>query len=203
MPVHNRTDHEHALAALGICISARIPVLLWGNPGEGKTATVESAKDQGWHVETVIITHSKEPDKPVEVTLAKGLDANQANVEIQPGDTINVSRAGMVYVIGEVTRPGEFVMETTQTPSLLQILAAAAGPTRMADLSHARVIRRTPKGLESKDVDLRKIMQAKAGDLEVQADDIVYVPSSRTKGALERGSGSIFSMLTNLAIYRF
>ena len=62
MPVHNRTDHEHALAALGICISARIPVLLWGNPGEGKTATVESAKDQGWHVETVIITHSEPSD---------------------------------------------------------------------------------------------------------------------------------------------
>jgi polysaccharide export outer membrane protein len=152
---------------------------------------------------TVTITHSKEPDKPVEVTLASGLAANQANVEIQPGDTINVSRAGMVYVIGEVTRPGEFVMETTQTPSLLQILAAAAGPTHMADLSHARVIRRTPKGLESKDVDLKKIMQAKAGDLEVQAGDIVFVPSSRTKGLMPGGAGGIVSMLANLAIYRF
>jgi polysaccharide export outer membrane protein len=152
---------------------------------------------------TVTITHSKEPDKPVEVTLANGLAANQANVEIQPGDTINVSRGGTVYVIGEVTHPGEFVMETTQTPSLLQLLAAAAGPTRAADLSHARVLRRTPKGLESKDVDLKKIMQAKAGDLEMQAGDIVFVPSSRMKGAMERGSGSILGMLTNLAVYRF
>lgn len=62
MPVHTRIDHEHALAALGICISARIPVLLWGNPGEGKTATVESAQQLGWHVETVIITHSEPSD---------------------------------------------------------------------------------------------------------------------------------------------
>jgi len=152
---------------------------------------------------TVTITHSKEPDKPVEIILESGLAANQANVEIQPGDTITVSRAGLVYVIGEVTRPGEFVMETTQTPSLLQILAAAAGPTRTADLSHARVIRRTPKGLESKDVDLKKIMQAKAGDLEVQAGDIVFVPSSRTKGLMPGGAGGIVSMLANLAIYRF
>ena len=60
--IHSRTDYEHVLAALGICISARIPVLLWGNPGEGKTATVESAKAQGWHVETVIITHSEPSD---------------------------------------------------------------------------------------------------------------------------------------------
>ena len=152
---------------------------------------------------TVTITHSKEPDKPVAVTLENGLAANQANVDIQPGDTINVSRAGLVYVIGEVTRPGEFVMETTQTPSLLQILAAAAGPTRTADLSHARVIRRTPKGVESKDVDLKKIMQAKAGDFEVQPGDIVFVPSSRTKGLMPGGAGGIVSMLTNLAIYRF
>lgn len=60
--IHSRLDYEHALAALGICIAVRIPVLLWGNPGEGKTATVESAKAQGWHVETVIITHSEPSD---------------------------------------------------------------------------------------------------------------------------------------------
>jgi polysaccharide biosynthesis/export protein len=94
-------------------------------------------------------------------------------------------------------------METTQTPSLLQILAAAAGPTRMAVLSHTRVIRRTPKGLESKDIDLKKIMQAKAGDIEVQAGDIVFVPSSRTKGLMSGGAGSMVGMLANLAIYRF
>ena len=152
---------------------------------------------------TVTITHSKEADKPVEVTLENGMAANQANVEIQPGDTINVSKAGTVYVIGEVNRPGAFVMETTQTPSLLQILAAANGPTRMAVLNHTSVLRRTPQGLESKNVDLKKIMQAKAGDGEVQADDIVWVPSSRTRGALEKGSGSILNMLTSLAIYRF
>jgi polysaccharide biosynthesis/export protein len=152
---------------------------------------------------TVTITHSKEPDKPVLVTLENGLAANQANVEIQPGDTINVSRAGTVYVLGEVNRPGAFVMETTQTPSLLQLLAAAAGPTRTAALSHTRLIRRTPHGLESKDVDLKKIMEAKAGDLEVQADDIVFVPSSRTKGMMPGGAGSMLGMLANLAIYRF
>jgi polysaccharide biosynthesis/export protein len=151
---------------------------------------------------TVIITHSKEPDKPVEVTLENGMNANLANIDIEPGDTINVSRAGTVYVIGEVNRPGEFVMESTQTPSLLQILAAASGPTHMAVLSHTRVIRRTPKGVESRDVDLKKIMQAKAGDLEVKAGDIVFIPSSRAK-AMMPGSGGIMTMLANLAIYRF
>lgn len=62
MPVTSRVDYEHTLAALGVCVSARVPVLLWGNPGEGKTAAVESARGLGWHVETVIITHSEPSD---------------------------------------------------------------------------------------------------------------------------------------------
>ena len=153
---------------------------------------------------TVSITHAKDPENPVVVTLDHGgINANQGNVEIQPGDTIMISRAGVVYVIGEVNRPGVFVMESTQVASMLQMLALAAGPTRMAALGHTRLIRRTPKGLESKDVDLKKIMQAKGADIDVQAEDIVYVPPSRGKAAIERGSGSVLSMLTNLALYHF
>lgn len=62
MTIRTRAQYDHALQALGICVSLRVPVLLWGNPGEGKTAAVESAKLQGWHVETVIITHSEPSD---------------------------------------------------------------------------------------------------------------------------------------------
>lgn len=47
MTIRTRTEYEHTLQALGICISARIPVLLWGAPGEGKTAVVESAAEAG------------------------------------------------------------------------------------------------------------------------------------------------------------
>ena len=62
MTVRNRIDYDHTLRALGICISARIPVLLWGAPGAGKTAVVESAADQGWHVETLIVSHYEPSD---------------------------------------------------------------------------------------------------------------------------------------------
>ena len=62
MTIRNRSDYEHTLQALGICISARIPVLLWGAPGEGKTAVVESATQGGWHVETLIVSHYEPSD---------------------------------------------------------------------------------------------------------------------------------------------
>ena len=62
MTIRDRADYENALEAVGICVSARIPVLLWGNPGEGKTAVIESARDAGWHVESLIISHYEPSD---------------------------------------------------------------------------------------------------------------------------------------------
>ncbi|MCV7384459.1 AAA family ATPase [Mycolicibacter longobardus] len=62
MTITNRTDYENALQAIGICVSTRIPVLLWGNPGEGKTSMIESAAQRGWHIETVIISQSEPSD---------------------------------------------------------------------------------------------------------------------------------------------
>lgn len=62
MTIRTRAEYENALQVVGICVSVRIPVLLWGNPGEGKTAAVESASALGWHVETVIVTHSEPSD---------------------------------------------------------------------------------------------------------------------------------------------
>jgi hypothetical protein len=62
MTVRNRTDYETLLQALGACISARIPALLWGDPGEGKTSVIESARRHGWHVETVIVSHYEPSD---------------------------------------------------------------------------------------------------------------------------------------------
>ncbi len=60
--IRTRRDYEHVLLAMGICVSCRIPALLWGDPGQGKTAVVESARESGWHVETLIISHYEPSD---------------------------------------------------------------------------------------------------------------------------------------------
>jgi hypothetical protein len=57
-----REDYQTRLDALGVCIAARVPFLLWGDPGEGKTSVVESAATHGWHVETVIVSHHEPSD---------------------------------------------------------------------------------------------------------------------------------------------
>jgi len=58
----DRTGYEQVLTAIGACVAARIPFLLWGEPGAGKTAVVESAVDSGWHVETLICSHYEPSD---------------------------------------------------------------------------------------------------------------------------------------------
>lgn len=48
-------DQADAVEALGVAIAARVPVLLWGAPGTGKTSVVRAMADAaGWPCETVI-----------------------------------------------------------------------------------------------------------------------------------------------------
>lgn len=47
--------YEASCSALGICLAANVPVVLWGPPGQGKTSVIEQlAGDLGLHLETVI-----------------------------------------------------------------------------------------------------------------------------------------------------
>lgn len=65
------------------------------------------------------------------------------------------------------------------------------------------MLRRTPTGLQNKEIDLKKIFEAKAPDLPLQAEDIVFLPPSKGKMAGEKGANSVLSILASLAIYRF
>lgn len=62
LPGMTTEAYQNTLDALGLCVSARIPVILWGNPGEGKTSMIESVTERGWHVETVILSQSEPSD---------------------------------------------------------------------------------------------------------------------------------------------
>lgn len=60
--MNSSSDYSDLLSAAAICFACRVPVLLWGAPGQGKTAAVESAAAQGWRVETVICSHMEPSD---------------------------------------------------------------------------------------------------------------------------------------------
>jgi polysaccharide export outer membrane protein len=150
---------------------------------------------------TVTVAHRDDPNHPIALTLSNdAVKTAENNIELEPGDTIVVSKAGIIYVVGEVNRPGGFVMEDNKITAS-QVLAMAAGPTSMASLNRAKMIRHTPEGLKDIPLPFKKILQAKIPDIQLQPDDIIWVPSSRTKVIASTTTSTIISTAASLAIY--
>jgi hypothetical protein len=94
-----------------------------------------------------------------------------------------VSKMGVVYVVGDVHRPIDVVMEDTDPVTVLKALATAEGANPTANLRNAKILRKGETGRVEVPVDIKKIMQAKAPDVTLQADDILFVPQSGSKSA--------------------
>jgi polysaccharide biosynthesis/export protein len=130
---------------------------------------------------SIAVTHRDQPDKSITVPLSRNVtDDPESNIPILPGDTIIVHKADLVYVVGDVGRPSGFLMDSGHL-TVLQAIALAGGTTRTANLGGARIIHRGPDGLSETPVELKKILRAKAPDVKMQADDILFVPTSTGK----------------------
>jgi polysaccharide export outer membrane protein len=129
----------------------------------------------------ITVTHRDQPEKPVTVALSRNVSDNpESNVPVLPGDTIIVRKADLVYVVGDVGRPSGFLMDSGHL-TVLQAIALAGGTTRTANLGGARIIRKGPDGITETSVELKKILRAKAPDVTMQADDILFVPTSAAR----------------------
>jgi len=141
----------------------------------------------------------------IEVSLARLLDGAdpQDNILIYPGDVVKVTRGGTVYVVGEVKKPGGYVLTANQKISVLQALALAEGLTSTAARSRAVVIRTDAvTGQRSEiPINLGKILTGKAEDPQLESSDIVFVPNSAARTGLYRGTEAVVAMATGLAIY--
>jgi polysaccharide biosynthesis/export protein len=150
----------------------------------------------------VTITHHDRPDQPQNVTLAGDVaKSTAANVNILPGDTVVVSKAGIVYVVGDVKSPAGVVMVNGSEMTVVKALAMAGGANPTASLNGAKIIRRTPQGPQEIPILLKQILAAKAADPRLEAEDIVFVPSSTAKGAAKRGLEAIVQTAVGVAIY--
>jgi polysaccharide biosynthesis/export protein len=130
---------------------------------------------------SITVTHRDQIDKPTTVPLSRNISDNpESNIPILPGDTIIVRKADLVYVVGDVGRPSGFLMDSAHL-TVLQAIALAGGTTHTANLGGTRIIHRGPDGLTETPVELKKILRAKAPDMTMQPDDILFVPTSATK----------------------
>ena len=124
---------------------------------------------------------------------ARGGDASAIrDVMVHPGDTVIVKRAGIVYVLGAVNRPGGYAMQEQGELNVAQAISLAQGLALQAKVGSLRVVQHRPDGqLVEVPVDYNKIMDGKETPLSLAAGDIVYVPISKTKTVLGATVGII------------
>jgi polysaccharide export outer membrane protein len=149
---------------------------------------IEIRHPEGVTPQKQMVHYSRDPD-----------DMTLVDTKVHPGDTVTVRRAGVVYVLGGVTRPGGYVMQEGGELNLTQALALAYGTTINAAVSSMRLIRKLPDGqVQETPLPYRDIEKGKIPPPRLQAEDLIYVPISKSKTILTSG---IFASTSQAAIY--
>jgi polysaccharide biosynthesis/export protein len=154
--------------------------------------------------ETVTVSRGDEgPDTKISVRdlLAERPD-DAHNPWIEAQDTIRVSRGGVVYVLGAVRKPGGFPVRDQERMTVLRAVSLASGAEATAAHQKARIIRQSGEDKLEIPVRLKDVLEGRADDAELAANDIVYVPDSTAKSALRRGAEAALQMAVGVVIWR-
>ncbi len=127
-------------------------------------------------------------------------DQSGDDVVLLPGDRLVVGRTGIVYVLGDVGKPGGFVLDDRAPITVLQGLALAQGMNRTANV-RGSLIRQTAQGPQQEVLDFKKILGDQTPDPTLHDGDIVYVPLNAAKDWANRGLNSVLQMAIGVVIY--
>jgi polysaccharide export outer membrane protein len=137
-------------------------------------------------------------DQPIVVNLGADLAASAAaNVPVHPHDIIQISRANVVYVLGAFKNQGSVPLDQASPLTLMELAALSGGvgwEGRYADLRLVRTV-----GTERKlvDLDIKKVLNGKAPDPVLEANDIVFLPTDQMKAALKSlGIGGVLGLVS-------
>jgi len=162
-----------------------------------------------------VVTIRRSPDRSdtsdgqrqiVNIELSRLLSGEDSSLDVLifGGDTVNVPRAGVVYVLGAVQRAGGFPMKSGEEEiTVLKALALAGDLKPTAKPEKASIIRKDSRGAEvTVPVDAARILAGKAPNPPLRASDILFVPDSTTKKAARRAAESAIQILTGVVIWR-
>jgi len=111
--------------------------------------------------------------------LIEGADP-EWNIRLSGGEEVRVPEAGKVFVVGNVKRPGAFPVEETEGTSVLKVLALSEGLAPFAH-KYAYIYRKEAAAGSNNEIEipLKDILERKAADVPLLANDILYVPDHR------------------------
>ncbi len=109
---------------------------------------------------------------------------DNAELEIKTGETILVSRCGVVYVGGNVGRPGAFPLCESNHTTLSEVIALAQGTKPNSYGQRTLLLRSSGNGTRVvQKVKLEDVLRGRTVDITMQPDDILFVPPSILKAA--------------------
>ncbi len=125
------------------------------------------------------------------------------DVPVFPGDTIVVARIGVVYLLGSFKTQGVVPLSTNTPLTLMEATALGGGLSFDAKFSDLRVIRTVGDQRTVVKLNIHDVMNGKAPDPVLQANDIVYMPNSFIKSTLTNGSLNTVLSLVSIAFSAF
>ena len=134
--------------------------------------------------------------------LLSGPPSEASNPLIEAHDVVQVSKAGVFYVLGAVKQPGGFPIKDQEKVTVLRAISLAAGLDGHASPQRSRIIRQIGTEKFEVPVAVRDILKGKAKDIQLETNDILFIPDSRAKNALSRGAEAAIQMATGIVIWR-
>jgi polysaccharide export outer membrane protein len=138
------------------------------------------------------------------ITIDMGTDpakSTEANIPIFPRDTIVVPRVGVIYLLGAFKTQGAIPLTQNSPMTLMKVAALTGGSGFEGKQSDLRIIRSVGTGRQVVRVDLKKIIDGKAPDPVLQAEDIVFLPTSSMKAAIKSGGiGTLLGIVSILLV---
>jgi polysaccharide export outer membrane protein len=144
------------------------------------------------------------PTLPAPVLLDLGNDparSDAASIPIYAGDAIIVPATGLTYAVGAFRAQGAYPLKNHGPTTVLQLVAEANGVGYEGSLDSSVIVRKTPQGLQEVPVRLGQILKHRTNDIALQADDILYVPTSKAKAAVKGGAAGLAVALASAYLY--
>jgi polysaccharide export outer membrane protein len=111
-----------------------------------------------------------------------------------PGDTVIVPKAAVVYVLGDVLKPGGYPISTNNSKmTVLQAIALAGYANHTAAVGKSKLVRETVAGVQEIDLPVTAMQKGKKADVALLPDDVIYVPFSFVRNIGINGQGILAS----------
>jgi polysaccharide export outer membrane protein len=170
--------------------SSSVTTVIVGGGGGGLPATAS-------HIITI-----NRPGVPEPITINLGIDPSKselANIPIFPRDTIIVPRVGVVYLLGAFKTQGAIPLQENSPMTVMKVAALAGGPGFEGRSNDLRIIRSVGLTRQVVRVNIKKVIDGKAPDPVLQAEDIIFLPSSSMKAAIKNGGvGTLLAIISIL-----